>query len=148
MGIYSIRRTRLDELIRLQFSGVKAKFAAKMEWPASDVSRFFTKGKHGRNITEKKAREIERQLKLSAYWMDQDDPTRLGAQQPPPVYRVDQNMQDKLLHLFDGLTDLQQNDIIARIESYHKTNQAVLKQLGGATSRGQPAGKPRKPVSA
>jgi hypothetical protein len=131
MDIHSIRRRRLRELIDARFEGNNAKFAASMEWAPAIVGRFFTRTRNGRRITERSARAIESKCYLEKHWLDEPSNIPLSVQRPLPVYKIPQKVQDKLLELFDGLTDVQQEEIIDQIEAYQKANQAVLKQLGG-----------------
>ncbi len=132
MDLHAIRRKRLKQLIDQQFDGIKAQFARHMEWKITDVQRYFTPGKHGRNITERSARANERRFpSLGAYWMDTDGDPALGLQQPVAIYHLPPKTQAKLLELFDGLTDVQQDAVLEQIETFHRMNQAVLKQLGG-----------------
>lgn len=131
MGLYEIRRKRLRQLIDERFDGVNAKLAEAMQWPATDLSRFFVKGKHGRNISERKARELERKCRVGKYWLDQPESAPLTVQQPLPVYNIAEDEQARLIELYSYLTPEQQNDIINRMAAYHKANEAVVKHLTG-----------------
>lgn len=131
MQIREIRRRRLRQLIRERFDGVKARLATSMEWPATDVSRFFTPGKNGRSISERKAREIERACGLKKYWLDDEESMPLGAQQPLPIYNISETERAKLLEAYSYLTPEQQEDIVAQMRAYREANEAAVRHLGG-----------------
>lgn len=131
MDLHDIRRARLRQLIKERFVGVNARLAEVMEWPATDISRFFVKSEHGRNITEGKAREIERKCKLEKYWLDNPEAPHLKVQQTIPTYSIPESVQTKLLEAYSFLTPEQQDDIVDQMVAYRKANEAAVKHLSG-----------------
>lgn len=78
------RQKKLLQLIEERCGGNKARFATEiMGWQPSEVSRFFTEGPNGRDISDDKAREIERKNGLPRFWMDDEGAD--GADQGVPV---------------------------------------------------------------
>ncbi len=131
MDLYEIRRRRVRQLIKERFGGFNTHFASMMEWPPTDVSRFFVRGKHGRKISETKARAIERRCRLERYWLDQDQSAPLSIQQPLAAYSISEAEQVKLLDAYSYLTPGQQEDIINQMNAYRKANEAAVRHLGG-----------------
>lgn len=86
-NISDIRRRRVRQLIDQQFSGVLARFANRIGRSANQAARWFMDSpEHRRNIGERLARDIERQLHLPRLWLDSDDgglaPTRSDVVDP------------------------------------------------------------------
>lgn len=131
MDLRDIRRTRLRQLIRERFGNVSARLAEVMEWPPTDVSRFFTKGPHGRHLSEIKARAVEKKCKLDKYWLDQEEAPHLNVQQSLGAYSIPEPVQTKLLDAYSFLTPEQQDDILDQMHAYRKANEAAVKHLSG-----------------
>lgn len=131
MEIWETRRVRLDQLIKERFNGVKAQAAAFLGWPATDISRYFNSGKDGRNISERKAREIERKCKLPTYWMDASETKPLQAQQSLAVYSIPDAEREALLDAYSYLTPEQQDDVLNQMRAYKTANEAAIKHLTG-----------------
>jgi hypothetical protein len=132
MDLPEIRRQRLRKLIDERYSGVDARLAAKIERQPAQVARLFMTNKHKRDIGEKLARHIERANALPAGWLDaEEENNQLSIQQPLAIYNIHYELQTKLLELFDGLTEAQQEDMIDQLQALKTANESIVRELGG-----------------
>lgn len=132
MGIHDTRRQRLRILINERFDGVDARLATKISRQAAQIARIFATNKHKRDIGEKLARHIERSCGLPSGWLDLDESANhLTVQQHLSIYNIKDSMQTRLLELFDGLTEAQQEDMLEQLQALKKANESVLSELGG-----------------
>jgi SOS-response transcriptional repressor LexA len=89
------RRSRVLRLINEKFGGNKSAFAKAIGRPAPNVHRMLAEpseaGKEARGIGEELARDIERKLAISPYWLDQ-----FGSEIPVSAHENTEEFSDAL----------------------------------------------------
>lgn len=63
--------------------------------------------------------------------MEEGEEPDVGAQQSLGMYNLEEDMQHAVLELFDGLTSVQQQEMLKQLRAYKKANEAIMRELGG-----------------
>lgn len=138
MDVKAIRKANVERVIEKRFNGNQASFAESIKREPAQVWQWLTTTKTRRPIGEKIARHIEDQLELPKLGLDTPnmDPLakRNAIAEPQPLYKVHPDQQAKILALFELLTSAQRDDFINQIAAAVKSNEAIVREVGGRLS--------------
>lgn len=124
--INEIRRENLRYLIDRDYEGIDRKLALKLKVQPTQISRYFSKSKSRRNISDEYARKIEKASGLDEGWMD--EPRHIDPEEHIGISYSDGDQVREYLEQFRA-------DVA---ELSEKDRQKVLQEIREALS---PAGK-------